>query len=43
VVYGEPFSPERHPVLGEVKAVTYHQASVERTGSGWRGRFILDV
>jgi SHS2 domain-containing protein len=43
VVYGEPFSPERHPVLGEVKAVTYHQAGVERTASGWRGRFILDV
>ena len=34
---------ERHPVLREVKAVTYHQVQVEPSSTGWRGRVILDV
>lgn len=40
---GEPFQPDRHHLRQEIKAVTYHQASVRSTARGWRGRVILDV
>jgi SHS2 domain-containing protein len=40
---GEPFDPARHRILKEIKAVTYHQASVEKTGDGWVARVIFDV
>ena len=40
---GEPFSAQRHGFRGEVKAITYHQLSVEQSISGWRARIILDV
>ena len=42
-VYGEPFDPKRHPVEREVKAITYHQLSVERDGQGWRARVYVDL
>lgn len=41
---GEPFDPKRHVLLGEIKAVTYHQLSVKQTpAGGWRARIIFDV
>jgi SHS2 domain-containing protein len=40
---GEPFDPARHRILKEIKAVTYHQASVEKTGDVWLARVIFDV
>ena len=40
---GEPFDPARHRILKEIKAVTYHQASVEKMGDGWVARVIFDV
>jgi SHS2 domain-containing protein len=40
---GEPFDPARHRILKEIKAVTYHQASVEKTGDVWVARVIFDV
>jgi SHS2 domain-containing protein len=43
VVEGERFDPARHRLHGEVKAVTWHDLSVERCGDGWRARVILDV
>ena len=43
VVKGEPFDPAKHEILTEIKAVTYHQAKVEKTAAGWTGRFIVDV
>ncbi len=43
VVHGEPFSPDRHGFRGEVKAITYHQLTVEQSSSGWHARIILDV
>jgi SHS2 domain-containing protein len=43
VLHGEPFSPDRHGFRGEVKAITYHQLTVEQSSSGWHARIILDV
>lgn len=41
---GERFDRKRHVLLGEIKAVTYHQLSVTRTADGaWRARIIFDV
>lgn len=38
-----PFDPERHEVLTEIKAVTYHQVSVEEASDHWEARVIMDV
>jgi len=40
---GETFDPARHRIKQEVKAVTYHQASVEKKGDVWVARVIFDV
>ena len=40
---GEAFEPSRHQIKQEIKAVTYHQASVQTTVQGWKGKVILDV
>lgn len=40
---GEPFDPVRHRIRHEIKAVTYHQASVLETPQGWTGKVIFDV
>jgi SHS2 domain-containing protein len=40
---GEPLDPERHRQRADVKAVTLHDFSVERTESGWRARVLLDI
>jgi SHS2 domain-containing protein len=40
---GEPFDPARHRIKKEIKAITYHQASVQETPGGWTGRVICDV
>jgi len=40
---GETFDPARHRIQQEIKAVTYHQASVEKMGDGWVARVIFDV
>lgn len=38
-----PADHKAHQVNEPVKAVTYHQASVEPTGSRWRAQVILDI
>ena len=40
---GESFEPNRHTARGEIKAVTYHQMTVENAGNEWRARIIFDV
>ena len=40
---GETFDPARHRIKQEVKAVPYHQASVEKKGDVWVARVIFDV
>jgi SHS2 domain-containing protein len=43
ILRGESFDPARHRIEQEIKAVTYHQASVEQTGDGWKARIVFDV
>ncbi len=41
---GDTFDPARHTIRTEIKAVTYHQASVRRDPDGtWRARLVLDI
>ncbi|GAB4259195.1 MAG: archease [Deferrisomatales bacterium] len=41
--WGERIDPERHRLLADVKAVTFHRLAVEHTASGWKGTVVLDV
>ena len=43
VLRGETYDPARHRIRMEIKAVTYHQVSVEKTEAGWRGTVVFDV
>ena len=44
VLRGERFDPDRHRLKQEIKAVTYHQASVRETEAGsWTARVVFDV
>jgi SHS2 domain-containing protein len=40
---GERFDPSRHSFRSEIKAVTYHQLTIEKSSEGWRARVIFDV
>src|SRR5215831_12440972 len=40
---GEPLDAERHHQRADVKAVTLHNFSVERTEGGWKARVLLDI
>lgn len=40
---GETIDPGKHALLADVKAVTLHRLSVEKTPSGWRAVVVLDV
>lgn len=41
---GEIFREERHRALTSIKAITHHQARVERSPEGlWEARLILDI
>jgi len=37
------FEPENHQIIREIKAVTYHQISVDKTKDGWQARVIFDI
>ncbi|PKN18246.1 MAG: hypothetical protein CVU71_12100 [Deltaproteobacteria bacterium HGW-Deltaproteobacteria-6] len=38
-----PYNKEKYSIKMEIKAVTYHGLSVERTKSGWKAMVIFDV
>ena len=38
-----PFKRGHHEILREIKAVTYHQISVQRVHDGWEARIIFDI
>ena len=40
---GEPLDAERHDQRADVKAVTLHDFSVERTDNGWKAQVLLDI
>jgi SHS2 domain-containing protein len=42
-MWGEPVDRMRHPLLGHVKAVTYHLLQVRPTEDGWEGQVVVDV
>ncbi len=37
------FEPKHHQVLREIKAVTYHQISVNKSDDGWEAKIIFDI
>jgi protein archease len=41
--WGEKFNRARHRTNLQIKAVTYHQLSVEKCGEGWRARVYVDI
>ena len=40
---GEPYDAQRHELSSAVKAVTWHEAAVERTEDGYKARVIFDI
>ena len=40
---GERLDPQRHHQRADVKAVTLHNFSVDKTNGGWRARVLLDI
>ncbi len=40
---GEELDPDRHLLLHEVKAITYHGLKLEQTASGWQAEVIVDI
>jgi SHS2 domain-containing protein len=43
VLVGESYDPDRHEVVLNIKAVTYHDLSVERTEQGLEVRVVFDI
>ena len=41
--FGEKINPSRHELNVDVKAVTLHRFSVEKTDIGWKAIVVLDV
>ena len=42
-VRGEELDPDRHRLLHEVKAITYHGLKLEQTAAGWQAEVIVDI
>ncbi len=42
-VIAVPFDPKKDEILHDIKAVTYHQAAVNRTNNGWEATVIFDL
>jgi SHS2 domain-containing protein len=40
---GEPYDAQRHELSSAIKAVTWHEAIVERTGDEYQARVIFDI
>jgi SHS2 domain-containing protein len=40
---GEPYNVQRHELGSAIKAVTWHEAAVERTDDGYKARIIFDI
>lgn len=41
--YGEELNPEKHELVVDVKAVTFHRFRVGQTTQGWEATVILDI
>lgn len=42
-VFSVDFQPQRHAILHEIKAVTYHRIDVGPALDGWRAEVVFDV
>lgn len=42
-LFGEVIDPERHELMADVKAATYHQYSLEKRDGEWVMRMVLDI
>ncbi len=40
---GEVYEPNRHEILREIKAVTYHQLKITQDKEGWVARMVFDI
>ena len=40
---GEQYDSQRHQLLEEIKAVTYHRLAVEKFGDTWRATIVFDA
>ncbi len=40
---GEPYDADRHELSSAIKAVTWHEAAVERTDGEYKARIIFDI
>jgi SHS2 domain-containing protein len=40
---GEPYDAKRHDLGNAIKAVTWHEAAVDRTDVGYKARIIFDI
>lgn len=43
VIRGERYDPARHPLQRQVKAVTYHQLTLEQQPAGWYAKVYVDL
>ena len=41
--WGEPLDAEKHELIREVKAITYHELKVEPHDGGWLAEVIVDI
>ena len=41
--WGEKLNRARHPIKLQIKAVTYHQLSLEKLAEGWRAQVYVDI
>ena len=42
-ITSDTYTPDRHILKTDIKAVTYHKAAVDRRENGWTARVIVDV
>jgi len=42
-VTGEQFDARRHELLREIKAVTYHQLTIDQGEEEWTARIVFDI
>ncbi|HLI91865.1 MAG TPA: archease [Ktedonobacteraceae bacterium] len=42
-VSGEPYDAQRHELSSAIKAVTWHEAAINSTATGYQARIIFDI
>lgn len=43
IARGEVYDPDKHELLSEIKAVTYHELEVSQKNDHWEARIIFDL